>query len=306
MLDMTIMRVEGVTFGVEDLAECSRFLEDAGLQRDPAGAEGGVTFRTPVNQYVRIVPVDSTEVPPPTDKGSTIREIMWGVDSEKSLEQHRLKLADRNVRVDASGSIHAIDPIGFGIAFMVTQPKRPQQPPPSYNFHRHHAPRVNDLTELTNAANPLEIIHVAVDIPQSLREEARAFYIDLLKFKPIDDADDIGVFMQAEGDLQHHNWFLCHRTDKPGINHLCFEVPDFDSVILSAEHMIAKGWRESRRLGRHVMGSNVFRFIYSPLGGRFEFAWDMDRMDKNFKTRTYAKRPGHVMWMLKGVGGRAD
>jgi hypothetical protein len=305
---MTIMRVEGVTFGVEDVAECSRFLEDAGFRSDSTGAAGGVTFRTPVNQYLRIVPVDSTEVPPPVDAGSTIREIMWGVDTEASLEDKQRKLAaDRAVLVDDEGAVHAVDPIGFGVAFMVTQPARPQPAPPIYNFHRYHAPRVNDLTAMPQRSNPLELIHVAVDIPQSVREEARAFYMGRFNFKATDDADDVGVFLQAEGDLLHHNWFMCHRTNKAGINHLCFEVPDFDSVVLSAEYMIDRGWRESRRLGRHTFGTNVFRFIYSPLGGRIEFAWDMDRMDKNFQTRKWTKRPGgHSIWMLKGVGGRGS
>jgi hypothetical protein len=302
---MTIMRVEGVTFGVEDLAECTRFLGDMGLTQDSSSPPGGITFRTPVNQYVRIVPVDSAEVPAPVDSGSTLREIMWGVDDEKSLRAIHSELAsDRSVREDPNGTIHAVDPIGFGVAFMLTQPKSSHPIPPSYNYHRHHAPRVNDLPSMPTEACPLELVHVAVDIPKSVREAARVFYIDRLRFKPIDDADDIGVFMQAEGDLQHHNWFMCHRTDKAGINHLAFEVPDFDSLILSAEYMIDKGWRESRRLGRHVMGSNVFRFIQSPCGGRIEYAWDMDRMDKSFKTRKYAKRPGHTLWMLKSVGGR--
>jgi Glyoxalase/Bleomycin resistance protein/Dioxygenase superfamily len=302
---MTIMRVEGVTFGVEDLSECARFLGDMGLMRGPESTKSGITFRTPVNQYVRIVPVESTEVPPPVDSGSTLREIMWGVSDDRSIDAIQAQLAsDRDVRRGPDGSIHTVDPIGFGVAFRVAQPANAHPVPPTYNYHRHHAPRVNDLHTMPPRACPLELIHVAVDIPKSVREEARAFYIDRLKFKPIDDAGDIGLFMQAEGDLQHHNWFMCHRTDKAGINHLCFEVPDFDSLILSGEYMIDKGWRESRRLGRHVMGSNVFRFIVSPCGGRIEYAWDMDRMDKSFKTRTYDKRPGHVLWMLKSVGGR--
>jgi hypothetical protein len=302
---MTIMRVEGVTFGVEDLSVCARFLGDMGLIRESGSTEGGITFRTPVNQHVRIVPVDAPDLPPPVDTGSTLREIVWGVDSEQALEQVRADLAtDRAVQVTDSGSVRTVDPIGFSVGFTLTRPTLAHPQSPEYNYHRGHAPRVNDLHVLTERANPLELIHVAVDIPKSVRPEARAFYMDRLKFKPIDDADDIGVFMQSEGDTQHHNWFMCHRTDKAGINHLCFEVPDFDSLILSGEYMIEKGWRESRRLGRHVMGSNVFRFITSPCGGRIEYAWDMDRMDKSFQTRKYEKRPGHVQWMLKGVGGR--
>ena len=37
-------------------------------------------------------------------------------------------------------------------------------------------------------------------------------------------------------------------------------------------------------------------------GGRIEFAFDMDRMDKSFVPRVWDKTPPHHLWMLKFPG----
>ena len=62
--------------------------------------------------------------------------------------------------------------------------------------------------------------------------------------------------------------------------------------------MVARGWKESRRLGRHTIGSNVFRFFQAPCGGRVELAADMDRVDDGYGPNIYEERPPHHLWML--------
>lgn len=42
--------------------------------------------------------------------------------------------------------------------------------------------------------------------------------------------------------------------------------------------------------------------FHSPCGGRIEFAFDMDRMDKTFVPRLWEKTPQHHLWMLKFPG----
>ena len=101
----------------------------------------------------------------------------------------------------------------------------------------------------------------------------------------------MGVFMQIEGDDDQHNFLLCHRPDRAGTNHTSYEVSGFDDVIEGGNHMIEKGWREARRLGRHTVGSNVFRFVHCPAGGRVEYAADMDRVDDTLRDPRARRRP---------------
>ena len=85
--------------------------------------------------------------------------------------------------------------------------------------------------------------------------------------------------MQAEGDWEQHTFLLSHRPDTLGINHTAYEVRDIDEVIEGGNYMLAQGWEEARVLGRHTVGSNVFRFFHAPCGGRVEYAADMSRVD---------------------------
>ncbi|BFO19221.1 hypothetical protein SHKM778_56090 [Streptomyces sp. KM77-8] len=109
----------------------------------------------------------------------------------------------------------------------------------------------------------------------------------------------MGVFLQAPGDDDQHTMLLCHRPDKAGVNHIAYEVPDFDDVVEGGNHMIERGWREARKLGRHTIGSNVFRFLHAPCGGRVEYAADMDRVDDTYETRVHETTPPHHIWALR-------
>jgi len=142
----------------------------------------------------------------------------------------------------------------------------------------------------------------SLDAPKASHEAANEFYLRRLRFRAIDDSRPVGIFMQCEGDLMHHNLLFVHRSDRTGTNHMAIEVRDFDEVVEAGNYMTERGWKESRRLGRHTLGSNVFRFFHSPCGGRIEFAHDMDRMDSNWKTRVWEKAPPHHLWMVKFPG----
>ena len=159
--------------------------------------------------------------------------------------------------------------------------------------------RWNEPMSHPGRVRPLRLCHVALDIAKAGREEAVAFYTDRLGFVPSDRVAKVGVFMRAPGDTDHHTLLLCHRPDKTGINHCAFEVARIDEVIVGANDMIAKGWHEARRLGRHTVGSNIFRFIHAPCGGRVEYAADMDRVDENYGPNDHEETPPHTIWTLR-------
>ena len=168
-----------------------------------------------------------------------------------------------------------------------------------YNNARCCPTRASLLTGLYPHQAGVGHMHVTLDIPKAGSKEAIDFYIHRLRFRPIDQVLDTGTFMQCEGDVEHHNLFLCFRPDRAGFNHVAMEVRDFDEVMEGGNYMIEQGWKESRVAGRHTLGSNIYRFVHCPAGGRIELAADMDRMDKSFETRTWEKNPGHHIWSLK-------
>lgn len=299
---MTINRIESLVFGVTDIPECVRFYTDAGLVITTSGADRA-ELRTPELQTVVLRPIDDPSLPKAAEEGPTLRELVWGVSDKAHLDKIADELSrDRPVTADADGVVHSRDNTGFGIGFMLTREvTAPEKPLRTYNSLR-QVNRWNDPVTAPDQPHPLRIVHVALNIPKAGHQEAIDFYLNRLGFKATDDVKDTGTFMQCSGDVEHHNFFLCHRPDKAGFNHCAFEVRDFDELIQTGNHMIARGWKESRVLGRHLLGSNLYRFFHSPAGGRLEFETDMDRLDKSFKTRVWDKNPGHHIWTMKSSG----
>jgi catechol 2,3-dioxygenase-like lactoylglutathione lyase family enzyme len=299
---MTVMRVERVVYGVTDLDECTRFFTDFGLK--PLGGDGpGARFATTVGQVVEIRAADDPDLPPAVADGPGLREVVWGVDTAEALDALDAALAaDRPVR-RADGEVHTVDDTGFGAGLAVSAPT-PAGAAPAADTHP-GANRTGAVTRWNrplappSRVRPLRLCHVALNIPKAGRERAADFYTGLLGFVPTDRVRDMGVFMRCPGDSDQHTLLLCHRPDRAGTNHTAYEVADVDQVIVGANDMIDRGWAEARRLGRHTVGSNIFRFIHAPCGGRVEFAADMDRVDESYGPNDYEETPPHHLWTLK-------
>ncbi|KPI00164.1 Glyoxalase/bleomycin resistance protein/dioxygenase [Actinobacteria bacterium OK074] len=294
---MGIQRIESVTYSVDDLGTCRRFFDDFGLLLIEETDEHAV-FETLAGQTLHLDTRPSPLLPPPVEAGNTLREVVWGVDTPEELQRLVTAVGKvREVRESADGVHHTVDETGFGVGLTLARPKdldltpRPANATGSVN-------RWNDALAPITRAHPLRMCHVALNIPKPGQEEAVAFYTDLLGFRPTDVVKPMGVFMQAPGDDDQHTMLLCHRPDKAGVNHIAYEVPGFDDVIEGGNHMISRGWREARKLGRHTVGSNVFRFVHAPCGGRVEYAADMDRVDDSYGTNVHETTPPHHIWTL--------
>jgi catechol 2,3-dioxygenase-like lactoylglutathione lyase family enzyme len=302
---MTVMRVERVTYGVPNLEECVRFFTDFGLA--PVGGEGpGARFATQAGQLVELRAADDPSLPPPVQDGPSLREITWGVDTAEALAALVADLkADRDVTTDEAGVAHTIDETGFGVGLAVSEPTAITPDYPATN-RTGAIGRWNQPVQHPGRVRPIRLCHVALDIVKAGKEEAVAFYTNRLGFKPTDRPAKVGVFMRAPGDTDHHTLLLCHRPDRNGINHCAYEVARVDEVIVGANDMIDRGWPEARRFGRHTVGSNFFRFIHAPCGGRVEFAADMDRVDDSYGPNDYEETPPHTIFTLKTERGAQE
>jgi catechol 2,3-dioxygenase-like lactoylglutathione lyase family enzyme len=295
---MTVMRVERVVYGVTDLDECVRFLGDFGLERVAGGDRPGARFATQTGQIVELRAADDPSLPPAVEDGPTVREIVWGVDSPEALGDLTAGLGgDRDVTA-AAGEAHTVDETGFGVGLTVSAPRPWHGDYPGLNRTGAER-RWNQPVRHPGRVRPIRLCHVALNIPKAGRERAVAFYTERLGFVPTDRVRDVGVFLRAPGDTDHHTLLLGHRADRAGVNHAAYEVATVDEVIVGANDMIDRGWHEARRLGRHTIGSNFFRFIHAPCGGRVEFASDMDRVDGSYGPRDHEETPPHTIFALK-------
>ncbi|WP_063763879.1 VOC family protein [Actinoplanes subtropicus] len=300
---MTIDRIEELVFGVTDVLECARFYEDFGLEPVDV-SEDRATLRTMVNQRIHLRRADDPSLPPflapPKNNGSGLRAVTWGVDSQESLDGLAANLAtDREVRQDLDGSIHTFDETGYAIGFAVKDAVDVAFEARAGNVTGSVSRWNAELTGY-GRARPIRVCHLALDIPKDGREKALAFYTERLNFRPVDIVLRLGTFLQAEGDWDQHNFLLMHRGDCYGINHAAYECRDFDEVIEGGNYMLGKGWKEARYVGRHSFGSNIYRFFYTPSGGRVEYVCDMTRVDESYETpRIWEGDAPHHVWQLK-------
>ena len=303
---MGVQRIESVVYSVDDLDTCVRFFDDFGLtevRKEPTRA----VFATRVKQTLHLDSSGTLTAPPPVEPGPTIREVVWGVDTPAELAILAGRLAaDREVVLDDDGVYHAVDETGFGVGLTLAAAGDFEPPDPRPSNTTGRVTRWNTALRTVGRVRPLRMCHVALNIPKAGRDEAVAFYVDRLGFIPTDVVKPMGVFMRVPGDADQHNFLLCHRPDRAGVNHVSYEVPGFDDVIEGGNHMISQGWQEARRLGRHTVGSNVFRFVHAPCGGRVEIAADMDRVDDSYGTRVHETAPPHHIWTLRTSRDAAD
>jgi Glyoxalase/Bleomycin resistance protein/Dioxygenase superfamily len=292
---MPIERIEGITYGIDDIALGTRYFEDLGMEIVERGNRGAV-LRTLENQTVELRARDDIALPPAVVPGPTMRETTWGVRDKSDLDALGAELSkDRQVRADSSGVLHTVDESGFGNAFRVSTPT-PIHSEPILSNVSGSRPRVNKPVELVERARPIRILHVGFHIRSEGHEAASNFYLDRLKFRLTDRIVPDGDFMRCAGSQDHHNLLLLHRNNKLEFAHFAFEVRGIDEIIVGGQFMKRKGWTAGKTPSRHILGSNLNWFFRNPCGGNVEFTADFDRVDDQWKPRIFEKHPGVEAW----------
>ena len=58
-------------------------------------------------------------------------------------------------------------------------------------------------------------------------------------------------------------------------------MEDANDVFVGHEHLVAKGYRHSWGIGRHVLGSQIFDYWFDPYGFRLEHWTDGDLFNQD-------------------------
>jgi len=112
-----------------------------------------------------------------------------------------------------------------------------------------------------------------------------------------DESNVIGSFNRldrGEEPVDHHVLF-CAASASTGLQHVSFEVPDFDAVL--ADHHYLKGLERYEHMwgvGRHLLGSQVFDYWADPWGRAHEHWADSDRLDASADTGSWPVHEGFV------------
>jgi catechol 2,3-dioxygenase-like lactoylglutathione lyase family enzyme len=303
---MAILGVESVIFGVDDLPTCARFWDDFGLVSLPGDAATHV-FEVASGSRVIVMAGDDDRLPPRNFAGNGVRMTYWGVDTAANLDALVAGIA-QDVPVtrhdDGSATFQAPDGQHLGLRVWAKRPvvsvADPVNTPGSIK-------RLNQHRQWRRRAVPKTINHVVFFSPDYVG--SYEFYRDRLGFRYADHSKGVGIFARADGTNEHHSIFwvnsdLPFAPDGHGFMHIAFGMDDIDEVMLGANIMEKKGWKNtsmnsSGGISRHRISSAIYYYVDNPGGGEAEYHADTDYLDDNWVPRAWDFKFGALLWAAK-------
>ncbi|WP_300303306.1 VOC family protein [Ferrovibrio sp.] len=297
---MSILGIDRITYGVEDLAACRRFFLDWGLKlvrEDGAGQD----FETLNGCEVWVRLADDPALPPAFEDGPTLRQVIWGVDDIADLTALRAPMQKAGSFYEADGALFAIDPNGMGVGLRVSR-KRPLQVKGAGTNAWGHVGRLDTPGPVYDRAEPVEVGHV-VFFTNAL-EAATAFY-QSIGFHLSDRYPGRGHFMRCAARGGHHDLFLLQTPEaRRGLNHIAFTVRDIHEVFGGGLHISRCGWETQLGPGRHPISSAYFWYFKNPAGALVEYYADEDELTENWRPRDF--EPGPTVFAEWAVAGGID
>ena len=299
---MAVVGIDKLIFGVENMKEAQKFYNDFGLKTVREKADSSI-YRTANQAEIEVRPIRAKGMPKPIQGGSTLRELIWGVETKADLKKIASELKkDRAVTIDKDGTVHSTSPCGLGIAFRVTHRiKLPRKVIPMNSPEL--VSRVDERAIYYKAATPLTVGHVVLNVPD-VNAEAD-FYIKRIGFYLTDIYRGRGKFLRTKQEAGHHQLFLL-EDDQASLNHVGFGVRDINEMIGGGYKMQRAGWPVAVGPGRHIVSSCYFWYFKAPVGGANEYFCDEDYCTKNWKPKVWDPAPEtFAEWLLpKGIVGK--
>ena len=287
---LAIHSIDEFVFSVPDLEQARHFYSSFGLDvRDESAGSGpgpgGLSLYCDgqSHRWARIVP------------GPTKR-LLWltmGIhaDDAERFEDRLSELGIPRIKpptgADASGIwIEGRD--GIPIRLRVAEKSSPSHPAPrEFPPANCNAGRSAGRSR-RQIVRPLYLSHIllfSADV-----EAATRFYTDVLGLRLSDKSGDVIAFLHTPHGSDHHLIALA-KSGGPGLHHSSWCVPSLDSVGLGMHQMTEAGYAQGWGVGRHVLGSNYFRYVRDPWGSYAEYSFDIDFVEAG-KTWPSSDHPG--------------
>jgi catechol 2,3-dioxygenase-like lactoylglutathione lyase family enzyme len=121
--------------------------------------------------------------------------------------------------------------------------------------------------------HPLYLSHILMFTADVLA--TTDFYQRVLGLKISDKSAHVIAFMHTPHGSDHHLIALA-LSGGPGLHHSSWCVPSIDAVGHGMKQMAQAGFARGWGVGRHVLGSNYFRYVRDPWGSYAEYSYDID------------------------------
>jgi catechol 2,3-dioxygenase-like lactoylglutathione lyase family enzyme len=302
---MSILGIDRISYGVEDLARCRRFFLDWGLKLARESAEA-LDFETLNGCEVHVRAAEDPTLPPAIEDGPTLREVVWGVEARADIDRLRNALGADAHYAEHYGTLHSTDPNGLALGFRVTRKRKIDVQGVPMNAWGEPGRGTNRRSRFYERAEPVEVGHV-VFFTDRLAEMER-FYVGTLGFRVSDRYPGRGAFLRCAPEGGHHDLFVLQPpVAKRGLNHVAFTVRDIHEVFGGGLHISRCGWETELGPGRHPISSAYFWYVKNPAGALAEYYTDEDQLDGDWEPREFQQAPEvFAEWaVIGGIDGNS-
>jgi catechol 2,3-dioxygenase-like lactoylglutathione lyase family enzyme len=282
---MSISRVAGLVYGrlrSPNLDQAEQFLTDFGLHRIDRTATALYMHGAGSAHHIHITELG----------GPAYVSLAWQVTSPDDLERlTRIDGATGIENLDEPGGgqrVRFIDPDGRQVEVVYGISERPLLPEvrPVSNAGADRMRRRGELFRVPRRASHVRRLgHAAVmsanfDVTVPWYQKTLGLLCSDRVYRGATD-HIVGSFNRIDRGAEfvdHHILYII-RGSPSGLNHLAFEVPDIDDVIVGHEYLQERNYRSTWGVGRHALGSQVFDYWFDPWGRVHEHWTDSDLLN---------------------------
>jgi len=279
LTDPSLARREGVlavhsvhefVFSVPRLDEAEHFYSNFGLDVRHEGPALALYTDGNPHRWGRIVQ---------SGERKRVLWISWGIDAKdlQAFKEHFAKLGVPSCtppeHAQGENGVWFLGPDGLPQQLVVAEKSSPSAKSsrvfPIEDSDHGRAPQRNRIRQV----RPRHLSHILLfspDVPAGQK-----FYTEALGLRMSDRSEDIISFIHTPHGSDHHLIALA-KSDGYGLHHSSWDVESIDAVGLGSQQMSQAGYDKGWGLGRHVLGSNYFRYIRDPWGSYAEYSFDID------------------------------
>lgn len=133
---------------------------------------------------------------------------------------------------------------------------------------------VTHAEAIIDRSRPEKLSHIVLNV-EDIDKQTR-FFCDVLGFQ-LSDATERMDFVRCSSD--HHSIALA-RGHGASLNHMAYEVPNFDGLMRGAGRLKQSGFNIEWGVGRHGPGDNIFTYFIEPNGFVTEYTAEVEQIDE--------------------------
>lgn len=295
---MTILGIDEITFGTQDIARTRQFFLDWGLHLIEENPQR-LVYESLNGCRVIVAHSDTPGLPRGIEPDPTLREVVWGVRHPDDLSALRASLSQQPGFLDDGSRLGCTDPNGLAVRVQVSRKRGIQLDCARTNTWAERM-RLDKPSPAYERAEPIEVGHVVFFVKDLAATSA--FYEQCLGFVVSDRYPQRGHFLRCAARGGHHDLFLLQLPEpRSGLNHVAFTVRDVHEVFGGGMHMSRCGWDTELGPGRHPISSAIFWYFISPAGALVEYYTDEDELTEAWQPRDFTPGPTvFAEWAIKG------